>query len=210
MHDSLNGVPQTVRRLAISALNSAARNKPQLIRDHLAVLLPQLYKETVVKPELIKTVQMGPWTHKVDEGLDARKTAYETMYTLLDTCLTRLDLHEFLIRVIAGLSDDSDEVKVLAHMMLFRLAGVAPTALAQRLDEITPPLRKTMEEMKQNKDTVKQDIERVDELQRSALRAIAALRRAINPGVSVHFDAFVETIPKSKWAMEFKELLAGH
>jgi len=153
---------------------------------------------------------MGPWTHKVDEGLDARKTAYETMYTLLDTCLSRLDLHEFLVRVIAGLSDDSDEVKLLAHMMLFRLAGVAPTALAQRLDEITPPLRKTMEEMKQNKDTVKQDIERVDELQRSALRAIAALRRAINTGVSVHFDAFVETIPRSKWAAEFKELLAGH
>jgi hypothetical protein len=26
---------------------------------------------------------MGPWVHKVDDGLDARKTAYETMYTLV-------------------------------------------------------------------------------------------------------------------------------
>ena len=152
---------------------------------------------------------MGPWQHKVDEGLDARKTAYETMYTLLDTCLARLDLHEFLVRVVAGLSDDSDEVKVLAHMMLYRLAGVAPTALAQRLDEITPPLKKTMEEMKPGKDTVKQDIERIDELQRSALRAIAALRRAISPGVSLQFDTFVDIIPRSKWSMEFKELLSG-
>jgi cullin-associated NEDD8-dissociated protein 1 len=64
-------------------MNSAARTKPQLIRDHLNTLLPNLYKETIIRPELIRTVQMGPWTHKVDDGLEARKTAYETMYTLV-------------------------------------------------------------------------------------------------------------------------------
>lgn len=74
---------QTVRRLALSSLNSAARTKPHLIKDHLTALLPNLYKETVIKPELIRTVQMGPWTHKVDDGLDTRKTAFETMYTLV-------------------------------------------------------------------------------------------------------------------------------
>lgn len=46
-------------------------------------MLARLYKETAVKPELIRTVQMGPWTHKVDDGLEARKTAYETLYTLV-------------------------------------------------------------------------------------------------------------------------------
>ena len=71
----------------MSALNAAARNKPQLIRDHLPVLLPILYKETLVNTSLIRTVQMGPWTHKVDDGLEARKTAYETMYTLVGLSL---------------------------------------------------------------------------------------------------------------------------
>jgi len=42
-----------------------------------------LYRETVIKPELVRTVQMGPWQHKVDDGLEARKTAYETLYTLV-------------------------------------------------------------------------------------------------------------------------------
>lgn len=74
---------QTVRRLALSALNSAARLKPHLVRDHLQAILPNLYKETTVNPDLIRTVQMGPWTHKVDDGLEARKTAYETLYTLV-------------------------------------------------------------------------------------------------------------------------------
>jgi cullin-associated NEDD8-dissociated protein 1 len=45
--------------------------------------LPNLYKETDVNPDLVRTVQMGPWTHKVDDGLETRKTAYETMYTLV-------------------------------------------------------------------------------------------------------------------------------
>ena len=87
---------QNVRRLAISALNSAARNKPQLIREHLSTLLPGLYRESHVKPELIKTVQMGPWTHKVDDGLEARKAAYETMYTLVSIYLI---VPEFVLKI---------------------------------------------------------------------------------------------------------------
>ncbi|OBZ78570.1 Cullin-associated NEDD8-dissociated protein 1 [Grifola frondosa] len=200
----------TVRRLALSALNSAARSKPHLIRDHLPSILPNLYKETVINPDLIRTVQMGPWTHKVDDGLDARKTAYETLYTLLDTCLSKLDLHEFLGRVLAGLADDSDEVKVICHMMLFRLAQVAPTAVAQRLDDITPALEKSMKGMTVTKDTVKQDLERAAELQRSALRALAALSKISQPGASPRFDTFVVATQKSgEWGAEFKELVGA-
>ncbi|KAI8983266.1 ARM repeat-containing protein [Trametes punicea] len=197
----------TVRRLALSALNSAARSKPHLIRDHLPALLPSLYKETVVNPDLVRTVQMGPWTHKVDDGLEARKTAYETLYTLLDTCLSRLDLHEFLGHVAVGLADDSDEVKVICHMMLFRLAQVAPTATAQRLDDLTAPLEKCMKGPAMTKDTVKQDIERAAELQRSTLRAVAALSKISQPGASPKFDTFVAATQKSpEWGAEFREL----
>ncbi|KAI0825335.1 ARM repeat-containing protein [Trametes gibbosa] len=200
----------TVRRLALSALNSAARSKAHLIRDHLPTLLPSLYRETVVNPDLIRTVQMGPWMHKVDDGLEARKTAYETLYTLLDTCLSRLDLHEFLGHVTVGLADDSDEVKVICHMMLFRLAQVAPTATAQRLDALTSPLEKSMKGATVTKDTVKQDIERAAELQRSTLRAVAALSKISQPGASPKFDAFVTTTQKSaEWGVEFRELVGA-
>ena len=83
----------------------------------------------------------------------------------LDTCLAKLDLHEFLGHVLVGLSDDSDEVKVICHMMLFRLAQVAPTAISQRLDDITPALEKSMKGATVTKDTVKQDLERALEEQ---------------------------------------------
>lgn len=52
---------QIVRRLAVSALNSAAQYTPSLIVDKLAVVQPYLYKETEVKKELQREVQMGPW-----------------------------------------------------------------------------------------------------------------------------------------------------
>lgn len=47
---------------------------------------------------------MGPWTHKVDDGLETRKTAYETMYTLVRDrsrqmvcmCLTSLSLARYM------------------------------------------------------------------------------------------------------------------
>ncbi|EIN13285.1 ARM repeat-containing protein [Punctularia strigosozonata HHB-11173 SS5] len=199
----------TVRRLALSALNSAARTKPHLVREHLAFIIPNLYSETVVKPELIRTVQMGPWTHKVDDGLDARKTAYETVYTLLDTCLPKLDINELLARVLSGLGDDSDEIKVICHMILFRLSQVAPTAVAQRLDEATPLLEKSVKGPNVTKDTVKQDVERAAELRRSTLRASAALSKISVSGLSPKFDAFIEVLQKSEWATEFRELVGA-
>lgn len=61
------------RRLALTTLNSAAHNKPDLIIPNLGQLLPLVMKESIVKPELIREVMMGPFKHKVDDGLEVRK-----------------------------------------------------------------------------------------------------------------------------------------
>ena len=84
----------------MSALDSAARNKPRLIKDSLPELLPHLYKETVINKDLIRTVQMGPWTHKVDDGLEARKTAFETMYTLVRPLLFFMLSYDWLLTTL--------------------------------------------------------------------------------------------------------------
>jgi cullin-associated NEDD8-dissociated protein 1 len=61
------------RRLALTTLNSATHNKPDLILPHLGQLLPLVMKESVIKSELIREVMMGPFKHKVDDGLEVRK-----------------------------------------------------------------------------------------------------------------------------------------
>jgi hypothetical protein len=45
-----------VRRVALVAFNSAAHNKPSLIRDLLRTMLPHLYNETQKRKELIREV----------------------------------------------------------------------------------------------------------------------------------------------------------
>ncbi|CAL4060788.1 unnamed protein product, partial [Meganyctiphanes norvegica] len=129
-----------VRRVALVAFNSAAHNKPSLIRDLLDTILPQLYNETRIRKELIREVEMGPFKHTVDDGLDIRKAAFECMYTLLESCLDRIDIYIFLEQVEGGLRDHYD-IKMLTYLMLARLAHLCPQAVLQRFEKpyTTPP-----------------------------------------------------------------------
>ncbi|XP_033207231.1 cullin-associated NEDD8-dissociated protein 1 isoform X2 [Belonocnema kinseyi] len=170
---SLEDPDLNVRRVALVAFNSAAHNKPILVRDLLDSILPKLYTETKIKKELIREVEMGPFKHTVDDGLDLRKAAFECMYTLLDSCLDRLDVFEFLNHVENGLRDHYD-IKMLTYLMTARLAQLCPTAVLQRLERLVEPLKSTCT-MKVKANSVKQEYEKQDELKRSALRAVAAL-----------------------------------
>ena len=63
---------------------------------------------------------MGPFKHEVDDGLDLRKAAFECMYTLLDTCVDRIDIFEFLSHVQDGLKDHYD-IKVQCDHLSFKI-----------------------------------------------------------------------------------------
>ncbi|XP_030061343.1 cullin-associated NEDD8-dissociated protein 1 [Microcaecilia unicolor] len=162
-----------VRRVALVMFNSAAHNKPSLIRDLLNTVLPHLYAETKVRKDLIREVEMGPFKHTVDDGLDVRKAAFECMYTLLESCLDKLDIFEYLNHVEDGLKDHYD-IRMLTFIMLARLSTLCPSAVLQRLDRLIEPLRATCT-TKVKAGSVKQEFEKQDELKRSAMRAVAAL-----------------------------------
>jgi cullin-associated NEDD8-dissociated protein 1 len=171
--EALHDHDLNVRRVALVAFNSAAHNKPSLVRDLLQSVLPHLYSETKVRKELIREVEMGPFKHTVDDGLDIRKAAFECMYTLLDSCLDRIDIFEFLKHVEDGLNDHYD-IKMLTYLMLVRLSHLCPSAVLHHLDRIVEPLRVTCT-TKVKANSVKQEFEKQDELKRSAMRAVVAL-----------------------------------
>jgi len=52
------------------------------------------------------------------------------MYTLLDSCLDRIDIFEFLNHVEDGLKDHYD-IKMLTYLMLVRLSHLCPSAVLQ-------------------------------------------------------------------------------
>ena len=74
---------------------------------------------------------MGPFKHPVDDGLDIRKAAFECMYTILETCLDRIDIYVFLEHVEGGLRDHYD-IKMLTYLMLARLSHLCPQGVLQR------------------------------------------------------------------------------
>ena len=84
-------------------LSTTAHYKPALIVGQLPGLLPQLYEQTVINEALIRTVDLGPFKHKIDDGLELRKAAFECMDVLLDNCQPRLDMTAFIHHLESGL-----------------------------------------------------------------------------------------------------------
>ena len=92
-----------------------------------------------------------------------------------------MDLNEFINQVLRVIGDHFNDIKVLGCVMLLRLAQVAPTAMAQRLDEAVPELKKAM--------AANNEID----LQRHCRRAIAGLGKIRASGNAPAFDAWVQS-----------------
>mmetsp|Transcript_56920 Transcript_56920/g.180106 ORF Transcript_56920/g.180106 Transcript_56920/m.180106 type:complete len:694 (+) Transcript_56920:1730-3811(+) len=181
-----------VRRAAVQALNSAAHHKPALVLDLLPTLLPQLLEQTVVRPELIRTVDLGPFKHVVDDGLELRKAAYECVDSLLDRCLEGVDVPVLLKHLVSGLGDHYD-VKVPCHLILGKMGGRSGAAVMAMLEEILEPVGKTLT-AKVKPDAVKQEVDRNEDMFRSALRAVDVVTRIPGAEHSAKLQDFLKNI----------------
>ncbi|KAK8461639.1 hypothetical protein SEVIR_1G073800v4 [Setaria viridis] len=182
-----------VRRAAVLALSTAAHNKPSLIKGLLPELLPLLYDQTVIKQELIRTVDLGPFKHVVDDGLELRKAAFECVDTLLDSCLDQVNPSSFIVPfLLSGLGDHYD-VKMPCHLILSKLADKCPSAVLAVLDSIVEPIEKTINH-KPKGDAVKQEVDRNEDMIRSALRAISSLSRISGSDYSIRFKNLMNKI----------------
>ncbi|KAL2460609.1 Cullin-associated NEDD8-dissociated protein 1 [Abeliophyllum distichum] len=185
-----------VRRAAVLALNTAAHNKPNLIKGLLPELLPLLYDQTVIKKELIRTVDLGPFKHTVDDGLELRKAAFECVDTLLDSCLDQVNPSSFIVPYLLSGLDDHYDVKMPCHLILSKLSDKCPAAVLAVLDSLVDPLQKTIN-FRTKQDAVKQEVDRNEDMIRSALRTIASLNR-ISGDCSHKFKKLMVEISKSQ------------
>ncbi|PBP18191.1 TATA-binding protein interacting [Diplocarpon rosae] len=169
------------RRLALTTLNSASHNKPDLIIPNLGLLLPLVLKESVINLAYIREVTMGPFKHKIDDGLEVRKSAYETLYSLMETAFSRINIVDLYDRIIAGLQDEHD-IRSLCNLMLTKLVVLDKNETGRRLDSIATCFRAVIS-LKLKDNAVKQEIEKQEEAVKSCLRVSLLLHSAI-PGAS--------------------------
>ncbi|KAJ5584913.1 uncharacterized protein N7459_004713 [Penicillium hispanicum] len=172
-------------RLALTTLNSAIHNKMNLLLPHLGELLPAVFGDTQIKPELIREVQMGPFKHKVDDGLDLRKSAYETLYASLDTSFSRSHASEIFDRVIAGIADEQD-IRAISNLMTSKLISIAPEETERRLDALSEGYT-TVLSFKPKENAVKQELEKAHEASRGILKITKELSKAF-PGAETSTD----------------------
>ena len=167
------------QRLSLSTFNSALQNKPDLVLPHMSELLPFAMQASVIRPELVREVTMGPFKHKVDDGLEIRKSAYETLYALLDSPMSRqrLDMAAFYDRIVAGISDEH-EIKILCCLVLGKLLAIAPAESTRRLDALAPPFR-TVLSYKPKENAVKQELEKQAEQVKAVIRVSVLFNKTL-------------------------------
>jgi cullin-associated NEDD8-dissociated protein 1 len=165
------------QRLSLSTFNSALHNKLDLILPQLPELLPYAMQATLIRPELVREVQMGPFKHKIDDGLEIRKSAYETLYVLLDSAATRqrLDMPSFFDRIVAGVADEH-EIKILCCLVLTKLLAISPTECARHLDALAQHFRAVLS-FKPKDNAVKQELEKLAEQNKAVVKVSVAFNK---------------------------------
>ena len=187
-----------VRRAAVLALHATVYNRVELVQEHLPALLPPLYRTTEVREELKRKVAMGPFTVITDDGLDLRKNAFETLFTLLETSLGEMRVADVVQCTVQALQDD-DSVKLLGCLMLVRLADLAPTQVAPFLDTVSGPLRAIVTR-KVRDNATKQEVEKANELTTAAVRVLARLAAACDVAAYPDFAALLAHTQQSPHA----------
>lgn len=174
------------RRIALTTLNSALHNKPHIITPALDQLLPLALKETEIKHELIREVMMGPFKHVIDDGLEERKAAYETIYALLETTFSRLsplDASDCFDHILAGIKDN-DDIRILCSLMLTKLMVLAPDQTRARLQPMAESFRAVLCTTPK-KEAVKQEIEKLEEAWIGVIKVSIEIQRQIASTSSV-------------------------
>jgi len=227
------------RVAATRCLSAAAHAEPAAVAssratDWIGAVAPAIFAQTPVDKTLVRVVDLGPFKHTVDDGLETRKAAFECLATLLDAFRTSsaaskvchddvpTTTGDFLDGAPVGFANgvataaslgagDHYDVKIVAHALICALVKSRLGLEAARgvLPETCAAFKATLL-AKLKSDAVKQETDRAADLARSCLRAVAALQAKLDPAFDPAFAAFVaETVMTEKHAKAFEDARAA-
>jgi len=130
-----------VKKNALEALTSIVHSNWVSMRTHLrdsmSHILAFALQETKTRPELIHEVDLGPFKHKVDNGLPMRKAAFGLLETLIEKAYESIDASSVLVAIITvGLSDSAEECVVLNLNILAKMSQNSTAVIISYLDQI--------------------------------------------------------------------------
>lgn len=124
--------------------------------------------------KLERKVDLGPFTHTVDDALPLRKAALSIFATCLEKLPASLDIAAFM-PVLAKALGDKEDIQLQAHQIVISMCSRQPTYVAAAVESFVDPLEKTI--LKKTGQKQGTELERANEWIKSGLRAMVALSR---------------------------------
>lgn len=179
-----------VRNAALLMVYAAAHHMPQVVSPLLKEsVMPSLYEVAELKLE--RKVDLGPFTHKVDDALPLRKASLSIFATCLDNVPGSIDISAFM-PVLAKALGDAEDIQLHAHQIVISACSRHPTYLVASVETFVDPLEKTMNKKPGQKTGT--ELERLNDWIKSALRAALALSKLDGAMNSRVFADFIERV----------------
>jgi cullin-associated NEDD8-dissociated protein 1 len=189
-----------VRNSALLMIYSAVHHMPIVVSDIMKdSIMPSLYE--VAKLKLERKVDLGPFTHTVDDALPLRKTALSIFATCLESVPGSVDVAEFLL-VLGKSFGDAEDIQLHAHQIVISMCTRQPSSVVASLETFVDPLEKTINKKPGEKTGT--ELERLNDWIKSALRVMLTFSKLDGAMNSRKFTEFYERV---KGNSKFSSLL---
>ncbi|KAJ6252815.1 TIP120 domain-containing protein [Anaeramoeba flamelloides] len=183
-----------IRLATLTFINTAARKKFWIIQKNIKYLLTHLLKETKINKELIGSVEMGQFNYKIDEGLENRKLAYDTLNLMILHCNELLKVSGFIDVVKNGIEDPYIEINLITLDLFIKLIQFRYDLIRVNINKLIDPLKKSLTKSNNDENEYKQNVSQNEELINSALKAIYLLNKSNISKKEPKFADFFEKV----------------
>ena len=179
-----------VRNAALLMVYSAVHHMPSAVVGLLKdPIMPSLYE--VASLELKRKIDLGPFSHVVDDALPLRKAALSIFATCIDNVPGSLEISEFM-PVLAKALGDAEDIQLHAHSLIISMCARQPTYIVNAAETFVEPLEKTVNRKPGQKTGT--ELERLNEWIKSALRVMVTMSKLDGVMASRKFADFVDRV----------------
>jgi cullin-associated NEDD8-dissociated protein 1 len=190
------------RHAALLMAYSATHHMPHVIAGLVKEqIMPTVYEVATFKLE--RKVDLGPFTHTVDDALPLRKTALSMFSSCLEHLPGSLDIGSFM-PVLAKALGDVEDVQLQAHQIVMSMCVRQPAYIAAAVETLVEPLEKTMHKKAGQKTGT--ELERLNEWIKSALRTMIALSKLES---AMNNRKFADLVSRTRATSKFEPMLVA-
>ncbi|TNV72944.1 hypothetical protein FGO68_gene9894 [Halteria grandinella] len=181
----------TVRRYALESLTAITHVHPEAVRNDSEAMQANALQMTRIDPSLIKEVDLGPFKHKIDDGIPIRKAAYALIDTMVERLPERMNSPMVTEVAIRGLEDTAEECMIQSLTLIHRMAAFAPIFVITQIEALIDSFNK---QFTKNIGIVGTN-DKAKNVMRSIIRVVEQLHRTPEiEGVTKFADFFKEKI----------------